>query len=166
MRDPGLSVYRVAERRPTVFASSLQFESRRSGKPHQVEPMAKAKMKGTESGWRSEPDAPLRDLAKLRSAVDTSARVLVSLTYQLLLGIVTAYYTKEPRMDRYTKVVLTIIAVALSFDAVERIVTPAHAATALTRVAICDPDNPNLCAGVFTGKWDPGRHGMGVFQQQ
>ena len=83
--------------------------------------------------------------------------------------------------DRYTKTVLTVIAVALCFDVAMRTVKPAYAAppgaaapTGIMRVAICDPTNPKVCADIFTKQMPnyngtgivmENRAGLGVFQQ-
>jgi hypothetical protein len=77
--------------------------------------------------------------------------------------------------DRYIKIVLTVIAVALCGDLAERLIKPAYAAPAMTHVAICDPSHPNACAGIYSKDipgFDPAkgivtetRTGIGVFQQ-
>ena len=86
--------------------------------------------------------------------------------------------------DRYTKILLTVIACALSGDLAERLVRPAHAAgpasgppaatATITRVAICSIDNPNTCAGIYGSQKNSfdgtqmvleTRRGVGVFQQ-
>jgi hypothetical protein len=54
-------------------------------------------------------------------------------------------------MDRYTQIVLTIIAIALSVQVLQRAASPAHAADVL-KVAICDPYNSFQCAQVGSGK--------------
>lgn len=54
-------------------------------------------------------------------------------------------------MDRYTKIVLTIIAIALSVQVLQRAASPAHAADIL-KVAICDAANTYRCAEVNSSK--------------
>jgi hypothetical protein len=51
-------------------------------------------------------------------------------------------------MNRYTNVVLTVIAVALSVLAIENGIAAAHAAPAISRVAICDPTDSTVCVSV------------------
>ena len=51
-------------------------------------------------------------------------------------------------MDRYTKVVLTVIAAALCVLAVQNVIHPAQSQASLQRVAICDVDGTN-CVGVW-----------------
>ena len=69
-------------------------------------------------------------------------------------------------MDRYTKAILTVIAIALSIEVIQRTTTPAQAAGGLTRVAICDPAQPSVCANIFKtmNPMNP-RAGLGVFVQ-
>jgi hypothetical protein len=51
--------------------------------------------------------------------------------------------------DRYTKVVLTIIAVSLATIALQHTIPSAFAqSSGITKVAICNPQNPNVCAEV------------------
>jgi hypothetical protein len=69
-------------------------------------------------------------------------------------------------MDRYSKVVLTVIALALCIIVVQQAVKPAHAAPSLTRVAICDPNDPTLCAQIYTNLFGAGRAGLGVYMQR
>jgi hypothetical protein len=61
-------------------------------------------------------------------------------------------------MDLYSKIVFTVIAIALSIIAGQRIIgsepTPAQAQTsAITHVAICDSDNPKRCVGISDKGW-------------
>jgi cytoskeletal protein RodZ len=58
-------------------------------------------------------------------------------------------------MDLYTKIVLTVIAGALSVLAWQNLAgAPAHAQTpTLTHVAICDTSNPNRCVGINEKGW-------------
>jgi len=51
-------------------------------------------------------------------------------------------------MSRYTNVVLTVIAVALIGLVVENAISSAHAAPAISRVAICEAENPDICVSV------------------
>jgi hypothetical protein len=50
-------------------------------------------------------------------------------------------------MNRYTNIILTVIAVALLTIAVENVMPTARADSAITRVALCDPTS-NRCASV------------------
>lgn len=57
-------------------------------------------------------------------------------------------------IDRYTKVVLTVIAVAVSINALHtlNLIGSANAGGhVLPRVVICDPYMPDDCAGVVDG---------------
>ena len=54
-------------------------------------------------------------------------------------------------MDRYTKIVLTIIAIALCAQVIQRAASPAHAADIL-HVAICDSYYMSRCVNVDGGK--------------
>jgi hypothetical protein len=54
-------------------------------------------------------------------------------------------------MDLYTKVILTMIAVALSALAIENASGRAMADNGLTKVAICDLHRPDVCAEVDGG---------------
>jgi len=58
-------------------------------------------------------------------------------------------------MDRYTKLVLTVIAVALSAIAWKDFAAaPAQAQVpALTRVVICDPNHELRCVGISDKGW-------------
>jgi hypothetical protein len=58
-------------------------------------------------------------------------------------------------MDFYTKIVLTVIAGALSVIAWRDLAAaPAEAQTpALTHVSICDSGNPNRCVGITDKGW-------------
>jgi hypothetical protein len=59
-------------------------------------------------------------------------------------------------MDVYTKIVLTVIAVALTAIALENLMPSARAqaqAPSLTRVAICDSGNPDRCTGITDKGW-------------
>jgi hypothetical protein len=56
-------------------------------------------------------------------------------------------HIKEDAMNRYTNVVLTVIAVALVALVFENATSLAHADPGITRVALCDPTN-NRCASV------------------
>jgi len=58
-------------------------------------------------------------------------------------------------VDLYTKIVLTVIAVALSVIAAQNLrPTPVHAQTPpVTRVVICDPHNSERCVGVADKGW-------------
>lgn len=58
-------------------------------------------------------------------------------------------------MDTYTKIVLTVIAGALSVIAWQDLNAPAlaQAAPALTHVVICDSGNANRCAGISDKGW-------------
>lgn len=61
-------------------------------------------------------------------------------------------------MDRYTKVVLTVIAAALVWIACRGSLGVAYAGkNDPARVVICDPTNPNVCARVmkhYASEWD------------
>ena len=50
--------------------------------------------------------------------------------------------------DRYSKIVLTVIAIALVCIVVQNAVTSLNAQTGVQRVAICDPQEPGHCAAV------------------
>lgn len=63
--------------------------------------------------------------------------------------------------DRYTKAVLTVIAIALVLQVVQHFSSPSFAQvfsgapdtgldtpSSVTRVIICDPDRPNICAHI------------------
>jgi hypothetical protein len=61
-------------------------------------------------------------------------------------------------MDLYSKIVFTVIAVALSIIAGQNIIglalTRAQAQVAsFSRVAICDPDNAKRCVGITDKGW-------------
>ena len=63
-------------------------------------------------------------------------------------------------IDRYTKVVLTVIAVAVSINALHslNLVKPAIAdGHGVTKVAICDPSSMQRCAKVLGGALIVGR---------
>lgn len=53
------------------------------------------------------------------------------------------------KTDRYTKTILTVIASALVWIAVQNSIGTAHAAKDVSKVAICDFKNPDRCATVF-----------------
>jgi hypothetical protein len=61
----------------------------------------------------------------------------------------------EGLMDLYTKIVLTVIAGALSVIALQELgAIPAQAQTpAVSKVVICDSGNPNRCVGVSDKGW-------------
>ena len=51
--------------------------------------------------------------------------------------------------DRYTKVVLTVIALSLAVIAAQHVIPSAFAQkTSITRVAICDVSDPEKCAPI------------------
>lgn len=50
--------------------------------------------------------------------------------------------------DRYTKLVLTVIAIALTVIAVQN-TRQATAQAGIQRVTICQPNNPQVCVGVL-----------------
>jgi hypothetical protein len=59
-------------------------------------------------------------------------------------------------MDLYSKIVFTVIAVALTLIAGREIVSSTQAQAqgpTLTRVAICDTGNPNRCVGISEKGW-------------
>jgi hypothetical protein len=66
--------------------------------------------------------------------------------------------TRRKEMDFYSKVVFTVIAIALSIIAGQRILgsgtTQAQAQTpTIAHVAICDTDNPKRCVGISDKGW-------------
>ena len=65
-------------------------------------------------------------------------------------------------MDRYVKVVLTVIAIALSIDVVERGIRPAQAAGGIMKVVICDPDNTSGCLHIYESQFQK-QTGIKVF---
>jgi hypothetical protein len=59
-------------------------------------------------------------------------------------------------MDLYSKIVFTVIAIALSIIAGQRIIGVASAqapTSSFTHVSICDTDNPKRCAGISEKGW-------------
>ena len=56
--------------------------------------------------------------------------------------------------DLYTKIVLTVIAAALSVNVLISLdfVGPAHASSRVQKVVICDEHWANGCAGIFAGQ--------------
>jgi hypothetical protein len=61
------------------------------------------------------------------------------------------------KIDAYTKVVLTVIAAALSVIAIQNSVPIATAQSRVTKVTICDPKLPSYCADVTSGRLMVGR---------
>jgi len=59
--------------------------------------------------------------------------------------------------DRYTKIVLTVIAVSLSTIALQQVIPSAFAQQSPIKVVICDPNNANFCANIGTLNNDYGR---------
>ena len=51
-------------------------------------------------------------------------------------------------MNFYKNVVLTVIATAVTALVLENAIVPAHLASGITKVAICDPSSPEICATV------------------
>jgi hypothetical protein len=78
-------------------------------------------------------------------------------SYQLFanqLKVVALTYRRGPEMDLYTKIVLTVIAGALSAIALQNLASSARAqAPSLTHVVVCDSSNPNRCAGISDKGW-------------
>ena len=62
-------------------------------------------------------------------------------------------------VDRYTKIVLTVIAVSLSTIALQQVIPSAFAqqSSRPLKVVICDSENANFCAWVGTLNNDAGR---------
>ena len=59
------------------------------------------------------------------------------------------------KSDLYTKVILTVIALALSAIAFQLTMPSAFAQNnGITKVAICDPKNPDKCAGIYFSRWN------------
>ena len=78
-------------------------------------------------------------------------RILPKLIPSKLLVIVFFLFNKEALMttDRYTKFILTIIALNLATIALHNAIPSAFAQSReITKVAICNHKNPNVCAEV------------------
>jgi hypothetical protein len=52
------------------------------------------------------------------------------------------------KTDLYTKAVLTVIALSLATIALQHTIPSAFAQNRITKVAICDPDQVELCASI------------------
>jgi hypothetical protein len=51
-------------------------------------------------------------------------------------------------IDRYTKIILTIIAVSLTVISVRTIIKPSLASDQIMKVILCDKDDQNSCATI------------------
>ena len=75
------------------------------------------------------------------------------------------------KSDLYTKAILTVIALALLVIALQLTIPSAFAQNnGIIKVAICDPNHPNSCAGIYSSKYGkvsgfitfvPGNHDQG-----
>jgi glycine cleavage system aminomethyltransferase T len=58
----------------------------------------------------------------------------------------------EEKMDKYTKIVLTVIATCLVALVIQNTITNAHATGGVQKVAVCN-ENGTVCADVYEARW-------------